>query len=180
MTRGKITDNNSWFLMMAKRNPDAFRALPPRFLKALTCYLITDHAHLADLAGTALEPWINAIEAADDGDKKQLLKLLKSDQPLPKAARDLLADLLGRYQLKHRRGRRKTAGYRLTPQHIKMQSARTHYKKLRSEKVKPKVALKRAAEEGGVLQSELAKYLDGKIPRYRRQERRIEALRPPS
>jgi hypothetical protein len=156
----------------------AFRSRkPPARLKALTRYLITDHAHLRHLIGTEDEAWFDAIETIDlHGNQKPLIKLFQSGRVPSKVALALLAELHKRYQLKPRIGRTKTPEYKLTPQHIKMQSARAHYKKLRSEKVKPKVALKRAAEEGDVLEPELAKYLDGRIPRYRQAEKRIKVL----
>jgi hypothetical protein len=148
------------------------------FFESCTHRLITDHAHLRRLIGTEAEAWFDAIETIDlHGNKRPLIELLQSDRVPPKIARSLLADLLKRYQLTRRPGRPRIAGYRLTPQHVKMKSARAHYKKLRSKKVKPEVALKRAAEEAGVLPSELEKYRDGEIARYLRAEKRIKALR---
>jgi hypothetical protein len=168
MTHRKNTDK--WFRIV-KCNPDAFR----RFRN----YLITDHPHLRSLIGTEDEAWFDAVESIDlHGNKKPLIELLQSDRVPPKIARNMLAELLKRYQLKPRVGRTKTAEYVLTPQHVKMQAARACYKKLRSKKMKPKDALKCAAEKGGVIEGELAKYLNGRITHYRRAEKRIKALQP--
>jgi len=171
MTHRKNTDK---WLQWAKRNPDAaFRELR----KLTTSYLITDHPHLRPLIGTEDEAWFDAIETIDlHGNKKPLIELLQGDRVPSKVARSMLAEMLKRYQLKPRVGRTKTAEYKLTLQHIKMQSARMHYRKLRSEKMKPEAALKCAAEASGIVPDELEKYLNGRITRYRRAEQRIKAL----
>ena len=63
--------------------------------------------------GGELQPWLDALRAIDlRGDKSQLVKLLKSDVAIPPDARQHLADLLERYQLKLQRGGR---GGRMTP-----------------------------------------------------------------
>jgi hypothetical protein len=166
MTRGK---EYRQLAQWVKRNPDAWRRLT-------TTYLITDHPHLRPLIGTEDEAWFDAIETIDlHKNAKPLIKLLQQSSAL----RDhMLAELLKRYDLKPRLGRTKTAEYKLTPQHIKLQGARAHYRKLRNERVKPEAALKCAAEASGIVPDELAKYLNGKITRYRRAEQRIKALQP--
>jgi hypothetical protein len=56
--------------------------------------------------------WAEAIEAIDKrGDKEPLKKLLKSEFELPPEARRFLADLIDRYQLKLKRGRKATPAY---------------------------------------------------------------------
>jgi hypothetical protein len=166
-----MTKNTDKWFRIAKCNPDAFRRL--------RSYLITDHPHLHTLIGTADEAWFDAVESIDlHGNQKPLIKLFQSGRVPSKIALNMLAELHKRYELKPRIGRSKAPEYMLTSQHIKMQAARACYKKLRSKKMKPKDALKCAAEKGGVIEGELEKYLNGRITRYRRAEKRIKALQP--
>lgn len=145
-------------------------------------YLIIDHPHLRHLIGTEDEKWFDAIETIDlhEPDVKPnagpLIKLLQSDRVPSEVARSMLADLFRRYELTPRVGRTKTAGYKLTPQHIKLQNARVRYRKLRSEKVKPKVALARAAEAADVLPDQLSNYLNGRVRHHLQAEKRIKAM----
>jgi hypothetical protein len=56
--------------------------------------------------------WADAIEAIDkDGDKEPLKDLLKSEFELTPKARFFLADMIDRYQLKPKRGRKATPAY---------------------------------------------------------------------
>jgi hypothetical protein len=68
-----------------------------------------------------MKPWLDALRAIDGrGDESQLVKLLKSDVAIPPDARQHLADLLERYQLKLQRGGRggrRTPSYDL-PHHV--------------------------------------------------------------
>jgi hypothetical protein len=61
--------------------------------------------------------WVKAIEAFDKfgGDKEQLKSLLKSDFKLTPEARFFLADMIDRYQLKPKRGRKATPAYDRSP-----------------------------------------------------------------
>jgi hypothetical protein len=71
--------------------------------------------------GGELQPWLDALRLIDGcGDKAQLVKLLTSNVAIPAEARQHLADLLERYQLKLQRGGRggrRTPSYDL-PHHV--------------------------------------------------------------
>ncbi len=62
--------------------------------------------------GNRERPWIEALEAIDSGgEKRPLVKLLKSNKSIPKAAKWHIADLLERYQLKRHPGKQATPSY---------------------------------------------------------------------
>jgi hypothetical protein len=134
-----------------------------------------------DCLGTDAEPWVVATKTLDHcGDKKPLLELLKSERAMPRAARLVLADLLGRYQLKPRPGRPAIPVYTLAKQHVALKIARAHYDELRRDGMKREEALERAANEGiggPVVKQTLEDYLKGKIAGYRRAEKRFEDRR---
>jgi hypothetical protein len=140
-------------------------------------YLTRDFPWLRELVGREAEKWIDAVEAIDlRGDKKPLLELLKSDQPLPKAARRLLADLLTRYQLKRRRSRPQVPIYMLTKQTIALQKAKKRYAELRKTRVSRSKALERVAKESRVSRHTIENYVDGKNAFSRTAEKQIEAF----
>jgi hypothetical protein len=56
--------------------------------------------------------WIDAIRDIDkDSDSRDLVGLLRSNYPMTDAARQYLADLINRRQLKRKKGRQKTPAY---------------------------------------------------------------------
>lgn len=59
-------------------------------------------------------PWRAAVEAADAGDKAPLIDLLRSGSVPGPEARELIADLLERYNLRRPNSRPRTPAYRTT------------------------------------------------------------------
>lgn len=59
--------------------------------------------------------WLDAVEKADQGDKGPLIALLQSEEVLGPDARDLVADLLSRHNLRKPPGGQATPAYRMTP-----------------------------------------------------------------
>jgi hypothetical protein len=119
------------------------------------------------------EEWLDAIAGAHE-DKAHLIALLRSDRPLPRAARRQIAELLDRAQLKRPRGRPPDDIYR-----IALWAAARDYKELRAFKRK-KEALDIVAKEHGLPLKQLIEFLDGSgsaAAHFRK--RRLPVRKPP-
>jgi hypothetical protein len=92
--------------------------------------------------------WLRAIARIDEsGDKAALIALLKSDEPLPPVARQWIADLLSRYELKRkRRGRPRTPNYDRSDAEALLLLAMQRYRGLREEGLGQSEAIEQAAQ----------------------------------
>ena len=118
--------------------------------------------------GGAIQPWIEALWEIDRrGDKQTLLKLLRSKERMPHAARFYVADLIERYQLKRKRGgaAHQTPAYDRSPQEAKLLRAiASARQQINDEGAAPDEALKLAAKVWGVKSNEKTAATPGLIP----------------
>ncbi|MQA64506.1 MAG: hypothetical protein GEU76_01170 [Alphaproteobacteria bacterium] len=121
-----------------------------------------------------MQPWIDALRAVDrTRDAAPLVALLKSDAPLPADARWLIADLLGRYNLKRPQGGRPTPAYDLSDAARRLLWAADAVKREVELGRNRYEAVESAARVYGVADPEtLQKYLSGKHGSARRQKKR--------
>ena len=69
------------------------------------------------------DPWLDALEAFDNGDKAPLVDLMKSGYPMPPAIVPHLGDLLRRYDFKRPPGAPRKPSYDLSAMDVKLNSA---------------------------------------------------------
>ncbi len=124
--------------------------------------------------GGAIQPWIDALIAIDvRDDKKPLIELLRSNQPMPDDARKLIADLVFRKKLT---GKRFTPAYDRSKAEMWLIWANDSVREW-VEAGKPlKKAIELAASGYGVNEGTLCAYRDGKHS----SARRLKKRRPPS
>jgi hypothetical protein len=73
---------------------------------------------------STVDPWIDALEALDkDGNKAELIGLMKSRYPLPREIRPHIADLLERYELKRPVGPPRKPSYTMSETDIALSIA---------------------------------------------------------
>jgi hypothetical protein len=125
-----------------------------------------------------LRPWIDALRAADRGNKTLLVRLLHSSDPIPKEARPLIVDLLRRSKLTV--DRRKTPAYDLTRRVVQLNAA--HDAVLRTKKAgkirpgrKLDALIEQKARQFGVDKEALIAHLAGKNASARRMMKRLKA-----
>jgi hypothetical protein len=122
--------------------------------------------------------WVDAIEAIDKrGDKEQLTSLLKSDFKLTPKARLFLADMIDRYQLKPKRGRKPTPAYHRSPVEWRLECA---IEDVRAHRGEIDVALREIAQryaEYGITEKKLKNAFEGRRGSTRRMKARREETR---
>lgn len=127
--------------------------------------------------GGPIQPWIDALQAIDHrGNKEPLIKLLKSNEPIPQNARWYLANLLERYQLKKPVGGRATPAYDRSDAEMYLAWAKTGYLESISAGLSPEEAFELAVRLYGVNSGTFRNYLAGKHSSSRRMKKR----RPPN
>jgi hypothetical protein len=95
--------------------------------------------------------WEDALDQLDqDGDKKRLTQLLRSDLALTPLAREWMADLIECRCVPLPRGRRKTLAYRPTDKAIDHWLARDDIKRFRKAGMSEADALQKAAKVNGL------------------------------
>jgi hypothetical protein len=166
-----------------KQPPRSHRALapqnPPEWLLAaakedtgrgVSDDLLDRAFWLPDHADT--DVWVKAFQAVDrDGDIAKLCLELRSDRPLSAATRAHLADLLERYQLKPKVGRRRTPAYDRTALQALLEMAEQDWR----EQPKPARRSKEAiAQSHGVDHEVFEEHLAGK----RKQSRAVRQRSP--
>jgi hypothetical protein len=116
--------------------------------------------------GGKLQPWIDALRAIDQrGDKSELVELLKSDVTIPADARQHLADLLERHNLKLRqggRGGRTTPSYDLPHGVVQLDYAVQVVRRQMKEGKTRAVAVQLAVEISGMGAEAILSHLAGK------------------
>jgi hypothetical protein len=138
------------------------RSTPPYLLSGLILFDL-DH-------NPRLEVWIAAIHAIDASggtNTAPLIELLKSsrgesDQGLLRMRDQLLADLLGRYNLGKPRHRARLPAYMMTDADIALASANAVVEELRAGGLSVADSVTRVAEERKMSRSQLADYRDGR------------------
>lgn len=160
---------------------------PKSFIDEMT-HLLTAGKTTAELVNEGR--WLSAIEAADmrptdDPDEIRrgakpscdlgpLTELLRSDEELSPASRELLADLLERHQLVLRRGGRKVPAYRISYAEARLMTAAEDYHGPKIGKTREET-IDLIAQDHDVDAQSLANLLNGK----RTSARRIrKATRP--
>ena len=126
-------------------------------------------------AGT-MQRWIDALLSIDrHADVKPLVALLKSNSPIPKDARWYVADLLERYQLKRKRGGKRTPAYDRSEAETWLIWAKEAVNQMTQDGTRKADAIERAARTYGVDSETLRSFLAGKHS----SARRIAKRRPP-
>jgi hypothetical protein len=69
------------------------------------------------------DPWLDALEAFDNGDKAPLIDLMKSGYPMPPAIVPHIGDLLERYEFKRPAGAPRKASYDMSETDVALNSA---------------------------------------------------------
>ena len=119
------------------------------------------------------QPWYEALWTLDRrGDKEPLLTLLRSDAPLRVEVRSYLADLLSRYQLKHRRGGKQVPAYDCSDVATKLALAVSDARSMRRRGVPRADAIRRAASTHRIDEREVESAYEGRLGVLRRSPAR--------
>lgn len=118
--------------------------------------------------------WYDALTVIDRrGDKKPLIKLLQSGQPVPSSVSFYIGDLLDRYELKQPKSRPSLPAYVRTPEQIKLVAAVIEVHRLvHQDEVPFEDALKRIATKSKLSKKTLRSAYFGRHGGLRRAVRR--------
>ena len=78
---------------------------------------------LFDDEDVRIDPWLDALEAFDNGDKAPMIELMMSGYPLPKSIIPCIGDLLDRYDFKRPSGAPRKPAYTMTAVDVELNSA---------------------------------------------------------
>jgi hypothetical protein len=105
-----------------------------------------------------IDSWLNAIDAADNGDKSVLVALMKSGHPLPDSIVPHIGDLIDRWNLVRPKHRMRVPSHRLTDEDITLNAASCDVDDLLSAGKSLSVALTEVATERDLPESKLREY----------------------
>jgi hypothetical protein len=112
-----------------------------------------------DLRG---EPWLDALEAFDRGDKSELVALLKSGYPIPPAIAPHIGDIFERYDFKRPAHTPRKPSYVLTDTDITLSFADAAVDDLMSKGWPQADAIADVANKRGILVSKLSEHHAGR------------------
>jgi hypothetical protein len=124
-------------------------------------------------------PWIDALEQIDRrGEKKPLVALLRSERELPRDAREYLADLFERRDLKNPANRPRQPAYDRSKAESRLALAKGSVRNYQAHGDSFKDALAKAAEEWSIPEGTLANYCAGRRGSSRIKKQRHPPLTP--
>jgi hypothetical protein len=119
--------------------------------------------------GGRLQPWVDALVDLDGrANKGPLIGLLESNTPIPRLARQYLADLLVRYNLKKKPNKPKTPLYEFPPRVAELLRANEQVRRLIRHGDEPAAAIRECARVFGFDERAVRQVYEGKDSSVRR------------